>query len=428
MKRGKGFSKSIVKPKPIIHAGLRKAQFESLRAYNDNPLSHRAINKVVSDSIGGSVRMLPASSDHKLNDSLRALWDKHERFIDVSGDQSFHGLLSTIIRERQIKGEVFVRLIKRKLGLYPAPMQVQIIPSEMVPLHDQVIDDKRRIVQGVEFYEARKVAVWFKKDHQDMYPSIRVPFREVCHCFLKEHSNQVRGTPVTTTSLNKENQLEDYLLNEQDRRKALASIIGALQVSPDEERKGLTEDEEKEEDLSPHVQVNGASLYRTREDEVVNFFNSGDIGQGVKDFTNLTHSSISMGYNMPAQLVTDNYEGMSDRVLRSVTNTHRRHLRNELSQVIEFQVAGKIWRWFVDAAVLSGVSVTNYQSNRDDCRKVKFIPEAFAYDHPVQDIQAVIKQVESGFLSPVEYVESRGGNPELIKKHIKQFNKDKHVS
>lgn len=396
---------------------LEALRERSAGAYLNSPMAHSSFEQWVSDEIGSTARITAISSNADANKKLNELWSRHTRFLVASEEMPMIGWLSMITRERRVHGEVFIRKVKRKLGLYPAPFQIQIIKSHMCPLIDRTLDNGNVIKQGIEFRNNKKVAVWFQKkedNHHDLY---RVPIKDVIHAYIPKFAGQIRGIPSFAASILKEAEYNNYEENELNRKSSQSSVVGMLkrsaaEMDPDDLGGGYDPDGETEpEEIDPsYLKLGPNELLIGEDGESLDLNFSQDVGQSYKDFTSNNQTLVSMGGGLPVQLVTSKFDGVNDRTLRQINNNHRRKVKAEKLISTDFQVVGKIWRWFVDSAVLAGVDLPNYYENRDDYRKYRFATEAFAYDHAVQDLQAAEKSIALGVSSEISFNEERGGD------------------
>ncbi len=415
-----------------IENDLESLRARSAGAYLNSPMASSAFEQWVSDEIGSSATITPTSSNENVNKVLKELFTKHERFLDVGGHLALLGILNVATRERRVHGEIFIRLIRRRAGLLPVPMQVQLIKSHMCPIINRTLANGNKIKQGVEFKGMKKVAVWFKRDENNEYDLIRVPMREVIHSFVQKFAAQIRAIPSFSTSLLKEGEYNSYEENELNRKGSQSSIVGMItrhSVEFDgeeipEELTATPAEGETPAEIDPNfISFGPNKILIGEEGEKLDLNNSPDVGQNYKDFTTNNQFLVSMGAGVPMQLVTSKYDGMNDRTLRQLNNNHRRKVRTERNLTTNFLIVGKLWRWFVDAAVLAGANLPDYWANRDDFRKYRFSVEAFAYDHAVQDLTAAKEAIKIGIHSEKSFAEERGVDYE---QNIK--DKAKHIA
>ena len=410
---------------------LEVLRARSAGAYLNSPMAYGAFDQWVTDEIGSSATITATSSNEDVNKTLNELWKRHKRFLDVSSHLNLLGILNQATRERRVHGEVFIRQIRRRPGSLPVPMQVQVIKSHMVPLIDRDLPNGNKIKQGIEFNGMKKVAVWIKKDQGNIHDLVRVPMRNIIHSFVQEFAGQVRGRPSFSTALLKEGEYNSYEESELNRKASQSSIVGMITkthpeyddddglgdgLGDDDPEPGAEVDSEQADDTEDiddsFVSFGPNQLLIGQEGEGLNLNNSPDVGQNYGVFTTNNQRLVGAGAGVPMPLITGNYDGMNDRTLRQMNNNHRRKVRTEKNLTTDFLVVGKLWRWFVDAAVLAGANIPGYWENRDDYRQYRFSTEAFAYDHPVQDLNAAEKSIKLGTHSEKSFAEERGADYE----------------
>ena len=397
-----------------IDGDLETLRARSMGAYLNSPILSAAADQWVSDEIGSSATITPLSANSAFNTEITDLWKKHERFLDLDNQLNLVGILSVCTRERKISGEVFIRKIPQPAGAYPLPLKIQVIKSSMIPMLTRTRSNGNKIKQGIEYKNGRKVAVWFRKSEDDYeyYDLVRVPVRDLIHSFIQKLAGQRRGIPSMAPSLLKESEYNSYEENELNRKASQSAVVGMItrdEVFEGEVIEGEDSEVTETESTAPEFVKMGVNEILVGADgENLEMNNSPDVGQNYKDFTTNNQRLVSMGAGVPFQVVTGNYEGINDRTMRQINNNHRRKVKAERMLASEFLIVNKLWRWVVDASILSGLRVSDYWENRDDYRKCRFTAEAFAYDHAVQDLQSAERAIKLGVKSNQSFCEERG--------------------
>lgn len=384
----------------------------SVGAWLNSPIANTIFDEWVSTEIGSSAKIHPTSSNDIVNSELSSLWKRHEKFLDVGGNLGLLGILSVSTRERRVRGEVFIRLYNRKIGKFPAPMQIQIIPSNACPLFDKDLSNGNKIKDGIEFKGAAKVAVWFYKNNSedgDIFNLERVPMSKVIHAFDQKFAGQRRGIPSFSPSMLKESEYNSYEENELNRKASQSGVVGMITKDIIEEddahiQSGYDDDqqqsqiiEEPKESKILHFGVNKMLIGEAGEGLTMN--NSPDVGQNYEKFTKNNQRLVCAGSGVPYALAMGDYAGLNDRTLRQINSMFRRRVSGEKERVTNFLIISKLWKWFVNSAVLTGVNVPDYFNKRDDYRSYRFNTEAHAYDHATQDLTAVKSSINIGLES-----------------------------
>lgn len=404
-----------------ISANLSTLRARSVGAWINSPVANAIFDEWVSTEIGSSAKIRPTSSNDKFNEDISNLWKKHERFLDVGGNMNLLGILTVCTRERRVRGEVFIRLINRKIGKLPCPMQIQVLPSNSVPLFDKDLSNGNKIRDGIEYKGATKVAVHFYKADNSVYNLERVPISKVIHAFDQKFAGQRRGIPSFSPSMLKESEYNSYEENKLNRKASQSGVVGMITkdiIATGDDSQGLTgyddpEDDNNQQQVEPEDKlisfgVNKLLIGEAGENLTMN--NSPDVGQNYEKFTKNNQRLVSIGAGVPYSIAMGDFSGMNDRTLRQINNMFRRRVNGEKERVTNFQIVAKLWRWFIDAAVLSGVRADNYFDNRDDYRAYHFNTEAHAYDHATQDLTAVQSSINIGLESVQGVSDKRGSD------------------
>ena len=409
--RGEVLYRPVENVNEDIKGSMPNARARSYGAALNSPLIGEGIDTWVSDEIGSRCSIVPMSSNESVNKELAELFKKHERFLDVNEEMKLAAILSVAARERRVSGEVFIRLIRRRVGAYPVPMQIQVISANQCPLDlNETRPNGNMIKQGIEYSKNKKVAVWIKKNQ---FENVRIPIGDIIHSKLVKYAGLNRGIPSTVRGLLKEGEYNSYQENELNRKAGQSSVIGMI---TDENE--IDDTPQAEGDYTPPAEAQGleqfnygpSTLLKGAPGQNLVMNNSPDVGQNYKDFSGVNERYIGAGIGIPHQLITSNYEGINDRTLRQINNSYRRKVRAEREFCTVDQVVSKLWRWFVDAAVLSGLSIPDYWDKRDNYREFRFSAEAHAYDHAVQDLQAAERAITLGVKSHQSFCEERGEN------------------
>ena len=138
-------------------------------------------------------------------------------------------------------GEVFLRFRPRgSEDCLPVPRQIQMLPSEMLPLaHNSVDGNGKVILQGIKFDRAgRRIAFHFLRRHPGdstdpglSGETVRVPATEVPHVIDPVEAGQLRGVSRFAPAIVKLFLLEQYDGAELDRKK-VAAMYAMFVTSP----------------------------------------------------------------------------------------------------------------------------------------------------------------------------------------------------
>ena len=395
-------------------ANLHTARMRARDAVRNTPFAARSIDLDVTNIVGTGI--VPRFDDRGLAD----LWRTWEEQCDASGVHDTYGLQESAVRAWRESGEVFIRMRPRRLtdGL-AVPLQLEILEADMVPLENfPVLSNGNRIIQGVEFDRInRRVAYWMHRQHPgervglrvDFGELVRVPADRVIHLFEPMRPGQVRGFPPLATVLQRIQQISDYDEATLERQK-LASSLTAIFTRPEPGDDGLDPVTGEKIDGREMADIEPGSGYTLLPGEDVEFPNLPSLGGDYEAFSRVNGRAIAAGMGQPYELLTGDFQSMSDRTARVVINEYRRRVEQHQWHRVVRQMMRPIKDAFVEAGNLAGI-VANSVSD-----SVRWVPPAWPYFHPVQDVQALALEVKNGLRSQSDVIHSRGNDPDQVRR------------
>jgi lambda family phage portal protein len=169
----------------------------------NNGYAANAIESWAGNVAGSGIKPSSSIEDADLKAQVQRLWLDWTDESDAEGFTDFYGQQRRAAREVFIAGEVFFRLRPRRVGDGLAvPLQLQMIPSEMLPLNrKESVPGGNVIRQGIEFDRiGRRVAYHFLRRHPGditdpgtLGETVRVPASEVVHVIDPVDAGQLRG-------------------------------------------------------------------------------------------------------------------------------------------------------------------------------------------------------------------------------------------
>jgi len=148
--------------------------------------------------------------------------------------------------------------------------------------------------------------------------------------------------------------------------------------------------------------------------EEVNFSDPAPGGDGYQEFVQKQLMAMAAGLNIPYELVSNDWSGVNDRLVRAVMQEFRRSISMD-QLLFTNQFCQRVFEWTVDIGVLTGdISLPGYATNRLDTLTVDWIPDAFEYINPLQDIQARVMEIDNGLISRQRSIRDRGGDDDRV--------------
>ena len=409
-------------------AGLETIRNRTRDAVRNDWSAAAGARSLVTNLIGSGIVPRPRTTDPKLKAKLIELWESWVRVADADGVLDFYGLQTLATRSWITSGEVFFRLRPRRRddGL-DVPLQVQLIESDMVPMIDRPLPDGNVIRSGIEFNRiGRRVAYWVYRTHPgdqvfgaaNFSELVRVPADEMRHMFEPLRPGQLRGVSDLAPVLAKLRGVMDFddAVLERQRLANLFTLFVTRPTPTGPMPIDVTTGQPysaTEGDGSPVIMMEPGLVQELAPGEDVKFSEPPDSGANYSEFVRAQHLGVSAGQGLPYELLTGDLKDVSDRSLRIILNEFRRHCGQRQWQIIIPMLCQPVRdAWAVHAGLgghLSGAEVR-------EAKRVTWAPEAWAYIHPVQDVQAKRIEVEAGFRARSQVIAATGEDPDEVDK------------
>ncbi|WP_092046301.1 phage portal protein [Methylobacterium pseudosasicola] len=437
-------------PKTAIIYALDELRRKSRDQVRRNPYAGSAVNKLTSNIVGTGItpRSMAArptgnlskaeakrvkKEDAAYRAAVQSLWLEWTDVADSVGAHDFYGLQNLAARGMVEGGETFTRLRTRlpSDGL-PVPLQLQVMEGEHCPHLNT--DPTNRIRQGVQ-YDAigKRTGFWLYREHPgdgiitgDSFVPVLVPAADICHLFRAARPGQERGEPWLTRALRILYDLDGYLDAELMRKKNAARLVGfikkTLQDESGEPGSGPFGADAPDDDGVGTVEFEPATLQVLADGEDIVFSNPPDVGPNFEIFVREAKRQVASALDLLYELLSGDYSQLNDRTLRAALNDFRRSVEGWQHHLMVFQFCRPVWNRWIDLALLSGALQPPPGMTRAQAAMVKWIPQAWPYIHPVQDVQGKAMEVQAGFSSRSQKVAEGGYDAEVIDAENKADN------
>ena len=378
----------------------------SQEAVRNNPWLRRGLRLLVSHTIGCGIRPRPNLPDPEQRAALLTLWEDWTRYADADAALDFYGLQTLLTRARLESGEVFIRLRPRRPsdGL-PVPLQLHILEADLLPVRHNSTAGNNKIRQGIERNAiGQRVAYHFYREHPgDRYISSnfgnlsRVNAAEILHHYDPERPGQLRGAPDTLSALVRARKLDQYESAELTRKRNRAKFQGAIyRETPDDNP--LTDAAPTVEDGRAMVDIEEGYMLQLALHEKAEFY-GGDTGSSGVEFLRTHLRAIAAALGVPYELMTGDYEGTNDRIMRVILNAFYRDLEIAQERLIH-QVLQPIYAAWLDAAYFSqALNLPDYLNQRAAWQRCEWRAHAWSYVNPLQEAQTAILKINNGLTS-----------------------------
>ena len=262
---------------------LRRSRYLAV----NNPYASAAKEEYVSALVGAGIKPSSLVTDKKLKAAIVELWNEWTDEADADGLTDYYGLQSIVAAEMFEAGECFVRMRPRFAsdGL-SVPLQLQILPSEMVPTDYNIdLGSGRRIECGIQFSAiGLREGYWFYRRHPgeqfaaSVDPSLLsfVPADEVMHLFKPIRAGQIRGLPHTLAGMVTLAMIDLYDDAELERKR-IAALFGAFITRP------RNEDDEEHPLAGTVESLDPDSNFSLEPGAVIDLAEGQDVHQGDQD-------------------------------------------------------------------------------------------------------------------------------------------------
>ena len=398
----------------------------------NNGYAANAVESWAANAVGDGIKPNSQIKTALLKRNLQQLWADWTDEADAEGMTDFYGLQRRAAREVFVAGEVFLRFLARRPddGL-SVPLQVQILPSEMLPMDkNEVLEAGAEIRQGIEFdANGQRVAYHFYRKHPgDATVSntvagltVRVPARDVVHVIDPVEAGQLRGASRFSAAIVKMFLLDQYDDAELDRKKvaALYALFVTSGLGDDDQPIGAAMGEASGVEHEQELELSPGTILRLEPGENVTPSDPADSGRTYEPFQYRTLLQISAALGVPyGYLSGDVAKGNFSNSRLSLMEFRRRISAFQYS-VLVFLMCRPVWERFVDSAVMAGaISMPGYGRRRRDYVRCEWLPSRWDWVDPLKDTRAEIEQIEAGLKSRSQAISERGYDAEQLDEEI----------
>jgi lambda family phage portal protein len=429
-RRARGWTAPTVGPNDAVLWALSLLRARSRQAVRNDGYARMAVDRLVSNIVGAGIAPQSKAPTREFRARLHALWLDWTDQADATGALDFYGLQSQVVRAWLEGSEAFTRLRPRLASdeLF-VPLQLQVIESEQCPIDYTTVNARtgNRVRAGVEFDAiGRRAAYWFYRQHpgdpQDLNRAdlVRVAGDQVAHLYDPLRPGQIRGVPQLTQALIVLQEAGKWRDATQVRQMLSAMYLMFVKRTvpagdPDlDPRTGLAI--ERDDQDRALMAMEPGLTQELGPDESVDFSKPPD-PTGYADFMRDTLMEASVGAGVPYEVLTGDLRNVNDRTVRVILNEFRRRIEQYQHHIVAFQFNRPIWAAFINRAVLSGALVPPTEFFQDPAPwfRVEWVPPAWPYLHPVQDVDAYKAMVRSGAMTLDEFIrEVRGRSLEEV--------------
>ncbi|MFN3727516.1 MAG: phage portal protein [Allosphingosinicella sp.] len=392
----------------------------------NNGYAANAIESWAGNVVGDGIKPSSLIADADLKARVQRLWLDWTDDSDAEGFTDFYGQQRRAAREVFIAGEVFFRFRPRRPedGLM-VPLQLQMIPSEMLPLsRNEQVAGGSVIRQGIEFDRiGRRVAYHFLRRHPGDVTdpglsgeTVRVPASEVIHVIDPVDAGQLRGISRFAPGIVKLFLLDQYDDAELDRKKVAAMHALFITTPAPAEPFDIAESDEGGErtmDLQP------GQIVMLEPGEEVQTSAPADVGQTYEPFQYRTLLQVSAALGIPYAYLSNDMLKANYSNSRLALLEFRRRIEAYQHSVMVWQICRRVWARWLDTAVMAGaIALPDYEQKRRIYLGCSWLPPKWDWVDPLKDARAEIEQIEAGLKSRTQALAERGYDADQVDAEI----------
>jgi len=425
-------------PNSSLGKDLVKLRNRALAGQRNSSLLKSAINNLVSHEVGTGIVPRAVSDDQDFNITLDNWFEEWVNYCDPAEVLSFYGSQALAVRCRRVSGEVFIRLrTQQGSDISDHPLRIEILEPDYCPSElNQIAPNGNEIKYGVEFSKkGKRMAYWMYSEHPSEPSSaitfkggqyIRIAAKHIIHHYMPLRPGQIRGEPDSAQALLKVYTLESYDQAELERKETRAPFTGFIS------RNEITDDEWDFDPLTGEslsenknglmgMDLEAGTLIQGLPGETLQMFDGDKGNEAYADYMREQALQAAAGLGLPHPIMTGDYKGVNDRVIRADFNNFYRLMDAAAANYTVFQFCRVVRNRFIELAVMMDPKIAvRYASAKRNYQKTEWLAQPRAYIHPVQDVDAAIKAINNNLDSEEDYLRSRGKNPDnVIKKRAK---------
>jgi lambda family phage portal protein len=392
----------------------------------NNGYAANAIESWAGNVVGAGIKPSSSVTDPALKAQIQKLWLAWTDDSDAEGLTDFYGQQRRAAREVFIAGEVFFRFRPRRPedGL-AVPLQLQMLPSEMLPLtRNETLANGNLIRQGIEFDRiGRRVAYWFLRRHPGDLTDpglsgelVRVPATEIVHVIDPVDAGQLRGVSRFAPAIVKMFLLDQYDDAELDRKKVAAMYALFVTTPSPGEAFDIAEDGGSGDRV---MDVQPGQVVMLEPGEQIQTSAPADVGGSYEAFQYRTLLQVSAALGVPYAYLSNDMLKANYSNSRLALLEFRRRIDAWQHAVMVHQLCRVVWQRWLDVAVLAGaVAIPGYDKNRSSFIACSWLPPKWDWVDPLKDARAEIEQIDAGLKSRTQALSERGFDAEQVDAEI----------
>jgi lambda family phage portal protein len=376
--------------------------------YRNDGTARRAVRLITAYTVGTGIHPVIKDRNGNRNETLQAIFDRwaNSSVCDRRRRHNFYGLQRLHMRTCVRDGESLVvkKINPELVTLGQVPLQILIQECDVI---DSSKNDDKIDFQGIRLAEDTAAGYWIYQQgspaDSNNIQSQLMNASDFIHMFEEERAGQIRGISWLAPAIMRLRDIDQYADAELMRRKVAACFSAFVTNSPDIK----ISDEEME-------------IFKKIEPGAVEFLSPG---QDVKFSSPPNQVDYEPYMRCELQRVASGigvqYEHLSGN-LRDVNFSSARIGQIPFRALVEEwqylmmipQTLDRIWNWFVEAAVVSGVA------REFEGASCEWIAPRIPMLDVEKETEALKTEVRSGFISLSGAIRETGRDPDVVLREI----------
>ena len=408
---------------------LRDRTREAIR---DNGIAAGAAQTLASNIVGGGIRTQAALDRESLGLSdddadaieraMDRVWNRFVAGSDIAGRSNFSEQQRIAMRQSIESGEFLAMLMRRDRAWSPYSLGLMSIDPNRMSKPATIKGDKYAdadIRDGVEIGPlGEAVAYWIEKprkmgvggdiEHTRLSARDKYGRPNVLHGFEPTRPGQSRGVSWFAPVLDLFKQLDEYVEAELiGARVAACFSVFVKKSNPYSEGHALYSDTNDDGDFLENLRP-GLVSYLGK-DEDISIANPQRPGVTFDPFVNLMLRIVSVGLDIPYELLINKWDGANYSVARTVLLEARRKWRVH-QQWLARTMCVPVWQLMMEEAWLRGEfpMIKDFYAKKHLWTGCRTIPEGWQWVDPEKEVNAAEKAISIGLSSLAHEAGSQG--------------------
>ena len=389
----------------------------------NDPYAARAISLVATNTIGKGIIPHIQSKNETTQLQLQELWKRWANSLscDFDGQKSYSSIQNLCTRSTAESGEVLIRRRRVNLdGDNILPLKLQVLESDFLAtsIHTNS-ENNNQIIQGIEYDNTgKRVAYHLYEDHPgnsgmqsflstNRFNIVRIPAEDISHVYREDRPGQIRGVPWLAPVMIRLKNFGDFE-DAQLMRQKIAACFSVFIVDADQSGELSTEEQEDLSSIEP------GSIEYLGSGKDVRFANPPGV-ENYKEYISSQLHAIAVGVGVSYEALAGDLSEVNFSSARMGWLEFQRNIDSWRNNIINPLMNDKIFDWFLEAATLIGIDVSEV--------KVSWTAPRREMIDPTKEIPAKIKSVRAGIQTLSEVIRESGGHIEDTLDEIERVNK-----